>query len=144
MTRHDTLTLIERADAAITAEDFDTLMRFYTEDAVLVVEPGRIATGKRQIRQAFEAIARHFGNALTVTQGDAEVIEGGDTALVVMETHLHVGEAAPITRRATYVFRRDAGGGWLCTVDNSYGTDLLDAGRPDSGFDTPDGQGDRS
>lgn len=141
---HPVLTLIRQADSAITAEDFDALIDFYAEDAALVVEPGRIARGKAQIRRAFEAIARHFGNALTVTQGHAQVIEGGDTALVVMETHLHVREAAPITRRATYVFRRDAGGGWLCTVDNSYGTDLLDAGRPDSEFDTPDGQGDRS
>ncbi|MEI4139917.1 DUF4440 domain-containing protein, partial [Klebsiella pneumoniae] len=29
------------------------------------------------------------------------------------------------TRRATYVFQKQ-GERWLCTVDNSYGTDLLD------------------
>jgi ketosteroid isomerase-like protein len=32
-----------------------------------------------------------------------------------------------LTRRATYEFRQDAGGCWLCVIDNSYGTDLLDA-----------------
>ena len=132
MSTHPALALIKAADAAITAEDFDALMAFYTEDAVLVVEPGRMACGKPQIRQAFEAIAKHFGNAPTVTQGTAQVIEGADTALVAMETLLHVGGAAePVTRRATYVFRRDATRGWLCTVDNSYGTDLLGAaGQP--------------
>lgn len=31
-----------------------------------------------------------------------------------------------VTRRATYVFRHQEGR-WLCTVDNSYGTDLLDS-----------------
>ena len=27
----------------------------------------------------------------------------------------------------TYVFRRDPTAGWLCLIDNSYGTELLDA-----------------
>ena len=128
MPDHKVLQLIEQADQAITAEDFDTLMEFYVDDAVLVVQPGHIAKGKVQIRQAFQAIAKHFQNALTVTQGDAQVIEGGDTALVIMDTLLFVGDAKePIRRRATYVFQRDDDAGWLCAVDNSYGTDLLDA-----------------
>jgi uncharacterized protein (TIGR02246 family) len=128
MSEHAILTLIKQADKAISAEEFDALMGFYADDAVLVVQPGQIAKGKPQIRQAFIAIAKHFKNTLTVTQGAAHVIEGADTALVIMETHLHIAETtAPMTRRATYVFQRDQTQGWLCTVDNSYGTDLLDA-----------------
>ncbi|WP_299897621.1 SgcJ/EcaC family oxidoreductase [uncultured Ruegeria sp.] len=127
MQKHDVLNLIKLADTAINAEDFDTLVELYADDAVLVVQPGQIARGKVQIRKAFEAIAKHFGNTLTVTQGKAQVIEGGGTALVIMETVLHTGEAKePIDRRATYVFVQDETRGWLCTVDNSYGTDLLD------------------
>lgn len=126
MLEHEILKLIKQADIAIGTEDFDALMEFYAEDAALVVQPGQVARGKAQIRTAFEAIARHFGNTLSVTQGKAQVIEGGDTALVIMETLLHIGEAKePIVRRATYVFARDAAHGWLCTVDNSYGTDLF-------------------
>ncbi|UWR21760.1 nuclear transport factor 2 family protein [Sulfitobacter sp. S190] len=127
MPQHAVLTLIKQADKAISAEDFDTLMEFYADDAVLVVQPGQIAKGKPQIRTAFEAISRHFGKTLTVTQGHAHVIEGAGTALVVMETLLHIGQAPePVVRRATYVFAMDPTRGWLCTVDNSYGTDLLD------------------
>ncbi|RED10652.1 YybH family protein [Pontivivens insulae] len=126
MSEHAVLTLIKQADKAISAEDFDTLMEFYADDAALVVQPGQIAKGKPQIREAFVAIAKHFKNTLTVTQGAAHVVEGAQTALVIMETHLHIANAAtPMTRRATYVFRRDQVHGWLCTVDNSYGTDLL-------------------
>jgi ketosteroid isomerase-like protein len=58
-----------------------------------------------------------------------DVIEGGDTALVIMESTLDyvaAGEKVSVTRRATYVFRREADGRWACTVDNSYGTALLD------------------
>ena len=128
MSDHEVLALIKQADRAITDEDYDTLMAFYAEDAALVVQPGQIAKGKAQIRNAFQAIAKHFRNALTVTQGEAQVIEGAGTALVIMETLLFVGNATePVKRRATYVFQRDGDDGWLCTVDNSYGTDLLDA-----------------
>lgn len=127
MSENPVLELIKQADRAITAEDFDALMTFYADDAVLVVQPGQIAKGKPQIKKAFEAIAQHFGNALTVTQGQAQVIEGADTALVIMETRLHINDAPePVTRRATYVFKTDPDRGWLCTVDNSYGTNLLD------------------
>ena len=127
MSEHEVLGLIRSADAAITAEDFDRLMEFYAEDAVLVIEPGRLARGKDQIRSAFVAIAKHFKNDLRVTQGAAQVIEGSVTALVIMETVLETPTSSePILRRATYVFASGEEGRWLCTVDNSYGTDLLD------------------
>lgn len=128
MQEHKVLELIKQADLAITAQDFDTLMQFYADDAVLVVQPGQIARGKPEIRKAFVAIAKHFKNLLTVKQGDAQVIEADDTALVIMETLLFLGDKnEPIKRRATYVFQKDPTGGWLCSIDNSYGTDLLDA-----------------
>jgi uncharacterized protein (TIGR02246 family) len=117
---------IEAADRAISGEDFETLMDFYADDAALVVKPGMIATGKEQIRRAFAAIAAHFGHALAVRQGEMQIIQGGDTALVVMETILETAGSC-ITRRATYVFREESDGRWLCVVDNSYGTDLLGA-----------------
>nr|WP_299950100.1 nuclear transport factor 2 family protein [Hyphomonas sp. BRH_c22] len=108
--------------------DFDSLMEFYAEDATLVVKPGMNATDKDQMRTAFEAIAEHLKNQLKVRQGRIEVIEGADTALVIMETLLDVeGQDKPIVRRATYVFRRSAESCWLSVVDNSYGTSILDA-----------------
>jgi ketosteroid isomerase-like protein len=57
------------------------------------------------------------------------VIEGGGTALVIMETVLRYpddqGKTRETTRRATYVFRQESDNRWRCTVDNSYGTSLL-------------------
>jgi uncharacterized protein (TIGR02246 family) len=120
---------IEAADRAINAEDFDALMEFYAEDATLVVKPGLNATGKEQIRRAFAAIAEHFNHSIVVTQGQMQVVQGGDTALVVMETGLRTTDSAGVVtdavRRATYVFRHTQER-WLCVVDNSYGTTLLD------------------
>lgn len=119
--------LIREADRAITEEAFDELIDFYSEDATLVVKPGLNATGKDQIRKAFEAIAAHFNSQLKVRQGRMRVIEGGDTALVIMETILDTEDQKVSTvRRATYVFRKMEEGQWLCVVDNSYGTAVLD------------------
>ncbi|WP_341711817.1 SgcJ/EcaC family oxidoreductase [Erythrobacter sp.] len=130
MSDHPLKALIESADRSISAKDFDGLMRFYADDATLVVKAGMYANGKDQIRTAFEAISAHFQGKLEVRQGRMEVIEGGDTALVIMETWLDSvdenNKATATLRRATYVFRRDSSGAWLCAVDNSYGTALLD------------------
>ena len=119
---------IEACDRAISQEDYATLMEYYAEDAALVVNPGMVDRGKENIRNAFIAIADYYQHRLVVTQGKMEIIEGGDNALVIMETRLDIPTEAGITqvtRRATYVFRQQ-GERWLCTVDNSYGTDLLD------------------
>ncbi|MDN6858914.1 DUF4440 domain-containing protein [Pseudomonas sp. CAN2814] len=124
--QHPLQALIQAADEAIGREDFDALLGFYSDDAVLVVKPGLLARGKAQIRQAFVAIAEYFGHNLRVRQGHLEILETGDTALVVAQTLLDTSHGK-LSRRATYVFRRDADGTWLCAVDNSYGTDLLEA-----------------
>ncbi|HEX9011084.1 MAG TPA: SgcJ/EcaC family oxidoreductase [Holophagaceae bacterium] len=125
MDRHPVEALIEQADAAINREDFDTLMRIYAEDAVLVVKPGLEARGRAQIRKAFESIAAHFGHSLAVEEAGLLVLEAGDTALVLARTVVSAATLAATVRNATYVFRRDPVAGWQCTIDNSYGHDLI-------------------
>lgn len=131
MSTHALRQIIEACDKAITARDFDLLMTYYAEDAALVVKPGLIATGKENIRKAFVAISDYFQGQLVVEQGEMQVIEGAGNALVIMETVLHYpdeeGVFVTTSRRATYVFRHEADGRWVCTIDNSYGTDLLNA-----------------
>lgn len=131
MTSHPLKHVIEAADRAIVAEDFDALMEFYDNDAVLVIKPGLHATGKQQIRQAFVRIAEYFKHSISVKQGNMIVLEGGSTALVISETILEFvddqGSRASAVRHATYVFKKGEPEKWLCVIDNSYGTDLLKA-----------------
>ena len=121
--------MIAAAHDAINREDFDSLMAFfYTDDATLVVVPGRAANGKHEIRKAYVALAEHFQHTLYVTQGDMIVIEAGDSALVIAQTNVRANmksEAPTLeTRNATYVFRRGADEQWRCIVDKSYGAAL--------------------
>ena len=121
MSEHPIAQLIARADRAINDEDFDTVVDLYTEDAVLVIEPGRNAVGKGAIRSAMEAIAAHFGGSLDVRQAGMVILETGDTALVLARTLVRAAGHPAVERKATYVFRKDPGGRWLCAIDNSYG-----------------------
>jgi len=130
MSSHPLRQVIEAADRAISDENLEAVLDFYAEDATLVVKPGLNAVGKEAIRRAFVAILDYFGHSLTVKQGEMVVLEGGgDTALVIMETILEFpgpdGTVASITLQATYVFRKNEVGQWLCVIDNSYGVDLL-------------------
>ncbi len=125
MNRHPIELLIEKADSAINREDFDTLIDIYSDGAVLVIQPGVNATGKAQIRQAFEGIAAHFNHKLEVTQAGMKILESDDTALVLAKTIVSTPDMTPINRNATYVFKKKPGGDWLCVVDNSYGHELF-------------------
>lgn len=121
--------LIAAADKAIKEERFDDLMDFYTDDAVLVVRPGLEAKGKEAIKEAFIKIAAYFKNSVVPTQGKMLMIEAGDTVLVLSQTLLDADNKETseysMDRRATYVYRK-IDGIWLCAIDNSYGTTLLD------------------
>lgn len=121
--------LIDAADKAIKEERFDDLIEFYTNDAVLVVRPGLEVKGKDAIKGAFIKIAAYFKNSIEPTQGKMLMIEAGDTVLVLSQTLLDADNKESseysMDRRATYVYR-NIDGKWLCAIDNSYGTTLLD------------------
>jgi ketosteroid isomerase-like protein len=48
---HELKELINKCDSAIKREDFDTLMNYYTDDAILVVKPGMIREGKKKSKK---------------------------------------------------------------------------------------------
>ena len=122
---HPVIEQINKADKAIVAEDFDTLMDIYTNDAVLVVQPGQNAVGKDAIRKAFEAIAIYFKNGLQVRQQGIEVLETGNSALVLANTIVSAPNYPEVIRKATYVFTKNSEGTWLCSIDNSYGHEII-------------------
>ncbi|WP_066253767.1 YybH family protein [Neobacillus drentensis] len=125
---HELKEIIKKCDIAIKQEDFDTLMNYYTDEAILVVKPGMIARGKGEIKKAFIAIANYFNNSVAPTQGEMIILEAGDTALVLSKTLLTSDKKDSeysMDRKATYVFKKNSQGQWHCAIDNSYGTELI-------------------
>ncbi len=117
--------IIAECDRAIGAEDFDGLMKHYTEDATLVVTPGNSVIGKEEIRAAFERIAVYFKHGLKVKQSGMKILESSGTALVLAKTIIEAPNQPKEVRQATYVFlKKDEK--WLCSIDNSYGHKILE------------------
>lgn len=129
---HDIKAIIDTCDQLIHTEKFDDLINFYTEDAILVIKPEMIARGREQIKSAFIKIAAYFDNSIKPTEGQMLYLVTGDTVLVLAQTFLEASQTATdksdyaMERRATYIFRK-VDGKWLCAIDNSYGTSLLDS-----------------
>lgn len=126
MNRHPIALQIEKADKAIVAEDFATLMDIYSNDAILVVMPGVNAVGKDEILEAFKKIAVYFKHGLQVKQNGMKILESGNTALVLANTVVSGPNYPATERKATYVFNRSAEGIWRCSIDNSYGHEVID------------------
>lgn len=121
---------IAKADKAIGDRDFDTVASCYTEEAVLVVKPGKLVQGREAIKKAHQKISDYFNHSLKVSQGDMVIIEAGNIALVLSKTYIESpqkldSEFSP-ERDAIYVYEKTADGKWLCAIDNSYGVELLE------------------
>ena len=125
MPAHPILARIHEADRLIVSESFEPLMDHYTMDAVLVLEPGREVRGRAAIREAMKKIASYFAHGLQVTQQKMQVLEAGDTALVLARTLVSAPGMNDDVREATYIYRREADGQWRCYIDNSYGHRIL-------------------
>ncbi|MGE5713979.1 MAG: YybH family protein [Betaproteobacteria bacterium] len=123
---HPVLTRIHEADRLIMAEAFEPLMDHYTEDAVLIVKPGHQVRGRAAIHQVMQHIAAFFAHGLSVSQQQMQVLEAGETALVLSKTLVSAPGKEDDVRLATYVYRREADGQWRCCIDNSYGHRILD------------------
>jgi uncharacterized protein (TIGR02246 family) len=118
---------VEKLDEAFNRGDIETVLNFYEDDAVVVLEPGRIARGKAQIRAAFEFIFNLEGAAKQIK---TTVIETGDLALFISKWTFSgkTPDGTLFTREsiATSVFRLQSDGKWRCVIDNPNGPAILD------------------
>jgi len=56
-----------------------------------------------------------------------KILESGNTALVLANTVVSGPNYPATERKATYVFNRSAEGIWRCSIDNSYGHEVIDS-----------------
>lgn len=94
---------------------------------MLVVEPGRLAKGKREIRAAFEQI---FSSKASAKQKKSVVIEADGIALFISQWTFSRNEPDGCVATgqfiATSVCRKQNDGSWRLLIDNSFGPSVLE------------------
>jgi ketosteroid isomerase-like protein len=102
--------------------DIDNLMLLYEPDAVLVPQPGSVATGTEQVRAALQGYLALNGR---ITLDTKLVLPVGDLAYMSNTWSLNgTGpDGSPLTLGATTaeVARRQPDGTWLYVIDNAWG-----------------------
>jgi ketosteroid isomerase-like protein len=117
---------VNRLVRAVNQRDPDAAVALYEPEAVLVVQPGRLARGPIQLREALAGFA-----ALTPTlESEAQhVIEAGDLALYLGRWTLRgtdpVGQPVIMGGESTDILRRQPDGQWRIAVDNPWGFRVL-------------------
>jgi uncharacterized protein (TIGR02246 family) len=127
MTRATPLQTVHDVDEAFNTGNLEAVLECYDDAAVMVIEPGKLARGKAEIRKALEPILQYKFRAKQIKM---ETIETGDTALFISQWRLEgkTGEGGKFTREniATCVFRKQPDGRWKILIDNSFGPAILD------------------
>jgi uncharacterized protein (TIGR02246 family) len=102
--------------------DLDGLMTLYEPDAVLVPQPGSVARGTDQVR---EALQRYLALEGRITLDTKLVVTVGDLAYLSNTWSLDgTGpDGQPVTLGATTaeVARRQTDGTWRYVIDNAWG-----------------------
>jgi uncharacterized protein (TIGR02246 family) len=120
------LDTVEQLMKAINRADVEAAVALYERDAVLVVEPGRLARGPTPLR---DALAGFIALKPTLQAQAQQVLEVGDVALYLGRWSLQgtdpAGKAVVMNGESTDILRRQPDGRWLITLDNPWGVRLL-------------------
>lgn len=127
MTDESPLDIVEKLDAAFNRKDIEAVLACYEDDAVVVVEPGKLTSGKENLRKFFEKIFEFDGVA---QQEKVKVIESGNIALFISKWRLSskMSKEETITKEfyATSVLRKNERGAWRLLIDNPFGPAILE------------------
>src|SRR5262245_13856303 len=111
---------------AINRGDLERAVGAYEPGAVLLVQPGQLARGSIQLR---EALAGFIALKPTLTSETQEVIEAGNVALYVGRWNLRgtdpAGKPVVMAGESSDILRRQADGRWLIALDNPWGDQIL-------------------
>ena len=115
---------------AVNRGDLDAALACYEPEAVLLAQPGQVARGHDQIR---EALRGFIGLRATLKTVASQMWTTGDVALYLGRWTLTGadpdGGIVTMDGDSTDVLRRQPDGGWLIAVDNPWGTMALPAGQ---------------
>lgn len=122
------LATVERLVRAINDGDLAAAAALYEPDAILVAQPGQVARGTAQVR---EALGGFVAMQARLTSEAEHVLEAGELALYLGRWQLRGtapgGEPIVLSGVSSDVLRRQPDGRWLIAIDNPWGAQVLPA-----------------
>ena len=117
---------INSLTAAINSGDIETALSLYESEAIIVVEPSKIARGTAAVRSALEG----FVSLKPVLKGEIhQSMIVRDLALFCSKWTLSGtspdGKAVEMTGVSSDVLRLQSDGRWLIAIDNPWGTGII-------------------
>ena len=117
---------VNRIVDAINRGDLERAAMLYEPGAVLVAQPGKLARGSTELREALGGL---IALKPTLSVEAQEVIEVDGVALYVSRWNLRgtdpAGEAVVMAGESADVLRRQEDGRWLIALDNPWGDQIL-------------------
>jgi uncharacterized protein (TIGR02246 family) len=117
---------VARLAEAINRGDLDGAVALYEKDAVMVVQPGQLARGAAELRNA---LAGFIALKPTLRMEAEQVIEAGDVALYLGRWSLRGtdprGQPMAMSGESSDILRRQKDGRWLIALDNPWGVQIL-------------------
>ncbi len=106
---------------AMNSGDAETVLSFYTDDAVTIWEPGKPLRGQEHV----DAVREFVASRPSMRAELRESYVAGDAALLVVDWSIDqpdgAGGTTHLTGTGLDVLRRGADGKWRYAVDNAYG-----------------------
>jgi ketosteroid isomerase-like protein len=112
---------------ALNRGDVEAALAFYEPNGLLVVRPGELARGSKELRAA---LGRFIALKPTLRAHAQRVVEAGDLALYMGRWTLQgtdpAGQPVSMGGESTDVLRRRPDGRWLIAMDNPWGGQILE------------------
>ena len=112
---------------AFNERDMETVLGLYEPEAVLVADPGQMASGTDALRSALE---RFFSMKPTLKIGKQRVVVASSLALSLanwtLTGTLPNGQPMEMSGTTSDVLRRQNDGRWLFAIDNPWGREIID------------------
>src|SRR5437773_1472069 len=117
---------VDHLTQAINRGDLEAALALYEPNAVLVVEPGHLACGTTQLR---EALTRFIALKTTLRSEAQEVIAAGHHELYTGRWTLRGMDAkrqpVVMSGESSDILRQQRDGRWLIVLDNPWGAKIL-------------------
>jgi uncharacterized protein (TIGR02246 family) len=117
---------VARLAEAINTGNLDAALALYERDAVMVAQPGQLARGAAELRNA---LAGFIALKPTLRMEAQQVVEAGDVALYLGRWSLQgtdpAGSTVSMRGESADILRRQADGRWLIAVDNPWGVQII-------------------